>query len=394
MASQAPPRGFPEAEFQARCEAAQAKMAEQGLGALLLTTEPEVRYFTGYLTQFWQSPTRPWFLIIPSSGKPVAVIPTIGAECMGRTWIEDIRTWASPNPADEGVSLLAEALREQLGTSGTVGLPMGPETHLRMPLNDYEKLKAALPGTRFRDSGPMLSALRMVKSEAEIAKIAHVCGLVSGVFEGLAEIVALGMTEAEIFRAFKRACLAAGVDDVSYLVGGAGQGGYGDIISPPSERAVGAGDVLILDTGSLYDGYFCDFDRNYAFGHADPAVQEAYRVTYEATEAGLAAAQPGNSCRDLFEAMQAVMAKAAPPELGAGGEVGRFGHGLGMQLTEWPSNTAWDETELKPGMVMTLEPGYAFAPGKVMVHEENLVIREDGPELLSRRAPPELPIIG
>ena len=76
-----------------------------------------------------------------------------------------------------------------------------------------------------------------------------------------------------------------------------------------------------------------------------------------------------------------------------GNDVGRLGHGLGMQLTEWPSNTAWDETPLVPGMVMTLEPGMTYAPGKVMVHEENLVIREDGPQLLSRRAAAELPVV-
>ena len=64
-----------------------------------------------------------------------------------------------------------------------------------------------------------------------------------------------------------------------------------------------------------------------------------------------------------------------------------------MQLTEWPSHTAWDQTELVAGMVLTLEPGMTFAPGKVMVHEENIVVREDGAELLTRRAAPELPVI-
>ena len=76
-----------------------------------------------------------------------------------------------------------------------------------------------------------------------------------------------------------------------------------------------------------------------------------------------------------------------------GNDVGRLGHGLGMQLTEWPSNTAWDQTVLVPGMVMTLEPGMTYLPDKMMVHEENLVIREEGPQLLSRRAPAELPVI-
>ena len=173
-------------------------------------------------------------------------------------------------------------------------------------------------------------------------------------------------------------------------MGGAGPGGYGDIISPPSERPLAEGDVLILDTGSVYDGYFCDFDRNFAFARADDEVRRAYDVAYRATEAGLKAARPGATCADLFRAMQAVL------EVGGalGNDVGRLGHGLGSQLTEWPSHTAWDETTLEPGMVLTLEPGMSFAPGRVMVHEENIVIRESGPELLTRRAPPELPLIG
>ena len=66
----APGRGFPASEFEARLERAQALMRGAGLGALLLTTEPEIRWFTGFLTQFWQSPTRPWFLVVPSTGKP------------------------------------------------------------------------------------------------------------------------------------------------------------------------------------------------------------------------------------------------------------------------------------------------------------------------------------
>ena len=78
-------RGFPVTEFEARTSRAQKLMADAGLSALLLTTETEVRYFTGYLTRFWESPTRPWFLIVPASGKPVAVIPSIGADLMGQT---------------------------------------------------------------------------------------------------------------------------------------------------------------------------------------------------------------------------------------------------------------------------------------------------------------------
>ena len=70
-----------------------------------------------------------------------------------------------------------------------------------------------------------------------------------------------------------------------------------------------------------------------------------------------------------------------------------MGHGLGMELTEWPSVTPDDNTLLEPGMILTLEPGMTFAPGKQMVHEENIVITEEGARMLSSRAPSEMPII-
>ena len=108
-------------------------MAECGIAAILVTTEPEVRYFTGFHTPFWQSPTRPWFTVIGATGKPVAVIPSIGRASMVETWIDDIRTWSSPRPDDDGVTLLVDCLRE-LSAGGRIGMPMGPETHVRMPL--------------------------------------------------------------------------------------------------------------------------------------------------------------------------------------------------------------------------------------------------------------------
>lgn len=391
MADARPPRGFPDAEFEQRLARAQALMEEQGLSALLLTTEPDIRWFTGFLTQFWLSPTRSWFLVVPASGKPVAVIPGIGSEAMGRTWIDDIRTWSAPHPSDDGLTLLADALREAVGEGGTVGLQMGPETHLRMPLRDLERLRAVLPGLPWEDATGLMRRLRQVKSDAEIAKIAEACRIACDAFDRLPEIAGAGMREVEVFRAFKIACLQAGADDVDYLVGGAGPGGYGDIISPPSERRLQAGDVLILDVGLVFDGYYCDFDRNFSVGSPSDAVKRAYEAVWQATEAGLAAARAGATCADLFRTMNAVTAPLADPS--AGGAVGRLGHGLGMVLTEFPSITEWDGTVLEPGFVMTLEPGMATAPGRMMVHEENVAITEGVPRLLTRRTAREIPVL-
>jgi Xaa-Pro aminopeptidase len=177
LANREPPRGFSDAEYESRVTRAQELMAARDIDVLLLTTEPEVRYFSGFLTQFWQSPTRPWFLLVPASGKPVAVIPEIGAPLMARTWIDDVRSWPAPRPDDDGVSLLAETVAELGAASGRVGVLMGPETLLRMPLADYARLQGAVPHATFCDATDVLRTLRMVKSEAEIAKIAHVCGL-------------------------------------------------------------------------------------------------------------------------------------------------------------------------------------------------------------------------
>jgi Xaa-Pro aminopeptidase len=112
-------------------------------------------------------------------------------------------------------------------------------------------------------------------------------------------------------------------------------------------------------------------------------------VAFKATEAGIAACRPGATTTDLWRAMNDVLEAGGA----LGNNVGRLGHGLGMQLTEWPSNRPGDDTPLRPGMVMTIEPGLEFAPGRMMVHEENVVVTEDGCDLLTRRAYPELQII-
>lgn len=383
-------RGFPVAEFEARTRHAQALMAEQGLAGMLVLTEPDVRYFSGFQTLFWQSPTRPWFLFIPASGKPIAVIPEIGAALMRQSWIDDIRTWSAPAPHDDGISLLQELLAPLATSKARIGLPKGHETSLRMPLADWEKLLAGLPGLEILDATHIVQSLRMVKSTNEIQKLSHICAIGSSSFATVPSFAAVGQPLEETFRAFKREALAQGADDVPYLVGSADQGGYIDVISPPPRRPLQRGDVLMMDTGCTWDGYFCDFDRNWAIGHANDTARRAYDLLWRATEAGLAAARPGNTCRDLFQAMSAVIAEMDS----SGGDIGRLGHGLGMQLTEQPSHAAFDQTELKESMVLTLEPSLSYGEGLMMVHEENIVIRADGAELLSERAAPELPVIG
>ncbi|PHR18961.1 MAG: peptidase M24 [Hoeflea sp.] len=379
---------FPADEYRCRTLALQREMARGEIDALLLTTPADVFYTTGFLTRFWESPARPWFVVVPAAGDPVAVIPAIGAELMRRCWISDIRTWNAPDPVDDGVSLLAETLSGLVPASGRIGIPMGLETHLRMPVADFLRLQSLIAPRRIVDGTDAVYRVREIKSEAEIAKIRASCAVADAAFARVPEFARLGAPLSEVFRDFQVALLQEGADWVSYVAGGAGPGGYGDVISPADERPLQLGDVLMLDTGAVREGYFCDFDRNFAIGRAADDVRRAHASLYAATDAALADLRPGMLARDLHR----ILAQALERQ-GAVVGGGRLGHGLGLTLTEWPSVTPLDTTELREGMVLTLEPGVEIAAGRILVHEENIVLRANGPELLSRRAPAELPEI-
>lgn len=381
-----PERGFPRAEFVDRTAGAQTAMARQGLAALFLTTPQDIQYITGFLTRFWESPTRPWYVIVPASGDPVAVIPGIGAHLMGQGWVTDIRTWAAPDYDDDGIGLLAETIAELVPPSGAIGVPSAMESHLRMPLADWERLKALAAPRVFRDDALILRHLRMVKSPREIDRIRAACAIADRAFARVPEIAREGVPLSQVFRHFQMLCLDEGADWVSYLAGASARGGYGDVISPASDRPLAAGDVLMLDTGLVRDGYFCDFDRNFAIGHAAPETRAAHTRLLDATSAAFSATRPGATAADLFHAMAPVLGLD-----GAGGG-GRLGHGLGLNLTEWPSLIPDDHTVLEPGMVLTLEPGIETGPGRMLVHEENIVVTETGADWLSTPAA-DLPVI-
>lgn len=383
-----PARGFAEQEFVSRTRAAQALMAEANLSALLLTTEPEIRYYTGFLTQFWESPTRPWFVVLPAQGDPIAVIPSIGAFLMGQTWIDDIRTWQAPNYEDDGLGLLTETLREVTQKDGVIGIADQMESHVRMPLGSLRMLEKAVAPRMVAGDAGITRQLRLKKSEREIEKIGFAAKIADRAFGRVSEIAACDVPLSEVFRSFQALCLEEGADWIPYLAGAAGSGGYEDVISPANQTPLAEGDVLMLDTGLAWDGYFCDFDRNFSLGRPIPQVQNAHARLIDATQAAAEIARPGVLVSELFETMHRIVNPR-----GQDMDAGRYGHGLGMQLTEWPSIIPQDHTVLVSGMVLTLEPSIVLEPGKLMVHEENIVIRDGGAEFLSEKQDREIRVL-
>ena len=376
-------RGFSIDQFEKRTLKAQQLMQNHELDALLLTTETNVRYFTGFLTRFWESPTRPWYLIIPSKGKPIAVIPSIGEALMSKTWLEDIRTWPSPDLEDDGISLLSDTL-EEIAKNKNIGIPSGTETYVRMPQTDLKKLSQNVKLTSDFD---IIKKLRMTKSNEEIDKIKNACGIAADAFSRVPEIAFENVNLDEVFRKFQVLCLESGADWVPYLAGGADTEGYDDVISPAKRVPLKKRDILMLDTGLVWDGYFCDYDRNWSVGTPSKVVAGSYSQLLEASDAAFELAKPGAKASDLFYAMNSVLTRNS-----SGTDAGRLGHGVGMSLTEWPSLIPDDHTVLEQGMVLSLEPGITIKD-KIIVHEENIEITETGARYLSPKADKELSII-
>jgi len=382
-------RGFPKEEYEARVLRLQKKMQVTNIDVTLITSPHNFRYFTGLDSYFWESPTRPWFLLIPQSQDPIAVIPSIGETALKKTWIKKINTWSSPQPEDEGISTLKESVKNLLKDKGNIGCEIGKESQLRMSIGDFDQLRKNLSNFNFVDASKIIWQLRMIKSQDEIKKIKKIISIASNVFDDLPNYLKIGMTEIEICNFFKQELLKKGADHTLYMSCASGQGGYDQIICDPSEKKLQNGDVLIIDTGTTLDGYFCDFDRNYGFGNIRKETNDAYSTLWEVSEKAFEKAKPGFTCADISNAMNSVLNKSNL----SSNSVGRMGHGLGLQLTEPPSIMNSDITILKENMIITIEPCYEYSPGKMLVIEENILITKDSFELLTSRTPKILPII-
>jgi Xaa-Pro aminopeptidase len=158
--------------------------------------------------------------------------------------------------------------------------------------------------------------------------------------------------------------------------------------------------VLAIDTGCRVRGYFCDFNRNFGFGRVPDVTLRADDLLWQATEAGIVATRPGATAADVWQAMAGVLDAGLATFGGRRTRSGRMGHGIGVRLTESPSIHPEDATRLRPGMVLTVEPSVEFevatpaGPARhILIHEENLVVTEAIPELLSCRAQRGLPVI-
>ena len=378
---------FPKEEYLKRLDNIHKKLENENIDAIVITSPANFRYFSGLDSNFWESPTRPWFLIISKNGKIKALVPSIGLSAIESTFIKDIEVWQSPNPKDEGTSLLKKIIKT-FPKNSNIGFELGMETYLRMSIKEFLKIKKDLQEYNFIDSTNIVWSLRKIKSDLEIKNIEKVCSITSKVFNNLINKISLGMSEREIATIFKKDLINNGVDYIMYLSCASGINGYNQIICNPSEKKIGDGDILIIDTGSTLNGYYCDFDRNFGFGNINQKSLDAYNKLWDATEKTLEIIKPGISCKEVYESLSKNLFSNNVKS-----SVGRMGHGFGLQLTEPPSIMIDDNTILEKNMILALEPSIEIENDLMLVHEENILITQNGNRLLSSRTPKELPVI-
>ena len=378
---------FPKEEYLKRLDNIHKKLENENIDAIVITSPANFRYFSGLDSNFWESPTRPWFLIISKNGKIKALVPSIGLSAIESTFIKDIEVWQSPNPKDEGTSLLKKIIKT-FPKNSNIGFELGMETYLRMSIKEFLKIKKDLQEYNFIDSTNIIWSLRKIKSDLEIKNIEKVCSITSKVFNNLINKISLGMSEREIATIFKKDLINNGVDYIMYLSCASGINGYNQIICNPSEKKIGDGDILIIDTGSTLNGYYCDFDRNFGFGNINQKSLDAYNKLWNATEKTLEIIKPGISCKEVYESLSKNLFSSNVKS-----NVGRMGHGFGLQLTEPPSIMIDDNTILEKNMILALEPSIEIENDLMLVHEENILITQNGNRLLTSRTPKELPVI-
>jgi Xaa-Pro dipeptidase len=395
---------FEVVEYETRLASAQKLMRRERLDAILITSEDHFRYFTGFNSPTWANLTRPRYAVLPSHGEIVLIIPTSNAEIAVRTsWVRDVRTWVSPQPNDDGISLLRDAIKSVTGRYDRVGAELGPESRLTMPAGDFLRLGRELSSTELVDAYSLLRELLMRKSAAEVAKIQEIGHIASFAYEALPSRLRAGMSIREACTAFRHELLERGAETSPYVIGVAERFGYPCFNLDPSTKKISEGDVLVIDTGSTRHGYFCDFNREYSFGPLHEKLRRIYDIVWNATEVGILATEPGRTMGDIWQQMSNSMQQASEA-IGLPFEpfeLGRMGHGLGLRMCETPSIAPGVDTVVEPGMVLTIEPSMAYhidVDGEtrrhVSVHEENIAVTEHGVRLLNRRAAREMPTIG
>lgn len=388
---------FPVSEYRRRHAAVSARMRERGIDALLVTSKENVVYFSGIQTIEWISKHRPMGLIVPVEPRaPVLVIPeTLVAVARETSWVEEVRPWGGVRIADapaDPVTAMERTLVELGLQDATIGFEHGYGQFLRFPKYQYDDLLARVPGVKVVDGADAIWRTRAIKSDLEAEAMRRVCAATDRAFEEGFAALREGMSEREIAAIMYARMARETGEQPEFMMVRSGKRKYGMSNVPPFDKKVEKGDLVVVDAGARYKNYVSDFMRMACIGEPSKDQRYMFDADLRAQIAGVEAVRPGATTGDVFDACYKVLADA---KLTEHAKIARVGHGIGLEVHEWPSVDKGGEIALEPGMIITVEPIFSDRPNAQIGNfaiEDLVLVTPTGHEVLSKY-PKELHLV-
>ena len=388
---------FPLEEYQARLDKLIAGMQRYGMDAILLSSKENTRYFSGLQSIVWDSKIAvPGFLIVTADGQMTIVSSTSNQPAVKVTAVLDddcLLAYSRTNEAgfpDTFPKAVVYALEKFGVKNGRLGMEIGTGFRVQMSDADRNAIMGMIPDAKIVDAAPLLWEIRRIKSPLEVEAIRRSCAInVAAYKKGCESIVCGKTTEEARYRTMAAECHHQGAEAMLPLGIRCGQERYSQGNCPPSKRVIGLkeGEMMLIDGGPCYMGYYSDIIRQAVSGKPSARQQEIYDIAVEGNNLGLSLIRPGVPVREVCKTVDDFFASKGMDAYNRC--KGWMGHGLGLDVHELPTISMDCDAILEPGMVMALEPELFNAELGVFGIEQNFVVTETGYELLTP-APQEL----
>jgi Xaa-Pro dipeptidase len=354
-----------------RMEKLVSLLKKHNLDGLALNPGPSLKYLTGLEFHLMERPT---ILLVTAGGSSAMILPTLekGKLQTGSplfhifTYGDDPSTWQAA---------FNEAASKLKIKDGKIGVEAG-----RMRFLELAYLGNSFPEVEIVDGGEVIAGLRIKKDPDEIAKMRQAAKIAQEALLKMLRNIKVGMIEKQIANALIIELLRAGSDD---------QLPFSPIVSigensanphaVPTDRELHPGDLLLIDWGASFEGYFSDITRTFTFGEVSPELKKIGTIVCEANQAGRQAGKKGLEAGSVDRAARSVISAAGYGDY----FIHRTGHGLGMEAHEPPYIYEGNDFILAEGMTFTIEPGI-YLPGKGGVRiEDDVLVTDSGLESLT-----------
>ena len=346
-------------------------MDAEGLDVLLAVSQENFFYATDTLLLSQKIlPTRLCIAVLPRDDTPAALVCYCEEQQTRRdSWITDIHTYLEFQ--ESPLYVLAGLLKTRGFGAGRIGIEKG-----FLAACYVEELAALLPEATLVGADRVFDAARAIKTVSEIALMSEAARLTEQAILDTFQAARPGDTEKEMADGLSTRVLNAGATSQWITLA---TGANTAINHPyPGSKRLTPGEILRVDVGGTFKGYQSDVARTAAIGAAREEQRSVYGRLREAQRETIAAARPGTRACDLYD-----MAKRALEQRGLSITSQAVGHGFGIGMHEFTVLHANEKAEIKPGMVLCIEPAVKDSQGFLYHIEDLLVVEEGDPEILT-----------